>query len=103
MNINFIQEYTFNTCLSPKDRLLKFDFYLTDYDILIEYDGEQHFENNGLFGAFNTEEKLKKQKEYDTIKNNWCKNNNKKLIRISYKDYNILNKNYLKGVIYDKI
>lgn len=103
MNINFYQEYTFDSCKSPKGKFLKFDFYLPDYDILIEYDGEQHFQNNGLFGASNAEEKLILQKEYDNIKNNWCINNNKKLIRISYKDYNNLDKKYLEGVIYGRL
>lgn len=39
--IEYKREYTFSSC---KDvYVLRFDFYLPEYDLLIEYDGEQHF------------------------------------------------------------
>lgn len=87
-NIDYVQEKTFDSCLSPKGNLLKFDFYLTELNILIEYDGEQHFLPQN-FGDKNKtgEKKLETQMEYDLIKTKWCENNNIKLIRISYKDY----------------
>ena len=78
--ITFEQEKTFDTCVSLKGFLLPFDFYLPDYDVLIEYDGEQHYKC--CFGQ--DENKLLKQQENDNIKNEWCKNNNKTLIRIPY-------------------
>lgn len=79
-NILFEQEKTFSTCISPKGNWLPFDFYLPEYNILIEYDGEQHYKV--CFGQ--NENKLKQQQEYDLIKTEWCKNNNKQLIRIPY-------------------
>lgn len=56
----------------------------------IEYDGQQHF----IPVNFNTKkvdnESLQKQfeliKNHDKIKNNYCKINNIKLLRISYKE-----------------
>jgi hypothetical protein len=47
---------------------------------LIEYDGEQHFVKRGKFG-----EKFDALKQNETIKNEFCKDNNIKLIRIHYK------------------
>lgn len=84
--ISFEQEKTFLNCVSPKGRPYKFDFFLPDYNILIEYDGEQHFEPRFEPSLERAEEKLLLQQEYDKIKNEWCKNNNILLIRISYKE-----------------
>lgn len=92
-NIKYEMEKTFKTCISPLGNLLPFDFYLIDRNILIEYDGEQHFKIS--FGQ--DEEKLKKQKEYDTIKNNWCQRNEIKLIRIPYNKKIITIKDLLEG------
>jgi hypothetical protein len=49
--------------------------------MLIEYDGEQHFNSINYWGG---DEKLKKIQIYDTIKNEYAKRNNIKLIRIPY-------------------
>lgn len=62
---------------------LPFDFYLPELNICIEYDGEQHFKENRHFGG---KEYLEKTKYHDQIKNEYCKNNNIKLIRIKYCD-----------------
>ena len=85
-NINFIKEFTFYDCISPTSghRLL-FDFAIFDdknnIKLLIEYDGKQHFETSGFY----TQEKLDKLVIHDNIKNNYCTDNNYKLIRIHYK------------------
>lgn len=62
---------------------MRFDFYLPQYNTLIEYDGKQHFEPIEFFGG---EEKFNKLQENDKIKNEYCKNNKIPLIRISYKN-----------------
>lgn len=79
-NIIFEQEKKYDTCVSPKGNALPFDFYIPSKNILIEYDGEQHFKI--AFGQ--DEDKLTLQKEYDKIKNEWCIKNNITLIRIPY-------------------
>ena len=43
LNIDFIEQYSFNNLRSPKGVLLRFDFYLPKENVLIEYDGIQHF------------------------------------------------------------
>ena len=60
---------------------LPFDFYLPDYNIAIEYDGRQHFEPIEYFGGQKAFEYTQK---HDNIKNEYCKNNNIKLLRIPY-------------------
>ena len=81
-NILFEREKTFDNCRFPKSNYkARFDFYLPDYNILIEYDGIQHFEPVTKFGG---EEKLLTTQERDSFKNQWCKENNIILIRIPY-------------------
>ncbi len=82
-NIDFQQEKTFETCIFPDtNKKARFDFYLSDYNILIEFDGYQHFKFTGY--EWNTEENYLKTITHDEFKNQWCKDNNIKLIRIPY-------------------
>lgn len=86
--VKYITQKTFDDCIYKEK--LRFDFYLPDYNMLIEYDGEQHFKpvdfaNKGIAWA-------NKIFEYnqikDKIKNNYCENNNIKLVRIPYWEFN---------------
>lgn len=91
-NIDYIYQKTYYDCISTIGNKLKFDFYLPDYNICVEYDGEQHFKPIDYFGGV---ESFNRQRERDITKNNYCLENNIKLIRLSFKDYdkieNILN------------
>lgn len=82
--INYIQEYKFDNCKSPKNRKLKFDFYLPDKNLCIEFDGKQHFFPNKFFKNYSFELTQK----YDIIKNEYCINNNIHLLRINYTQKN---------------
>ncbi len=77
---------------------LKFDFYLLNYNLCIEFDGEQHFKPNNYFGGIKGFEMTQKR---DIIKNDYCKKNNIELIRISYLEINniekIINEKILKN------
>lgn len=69
-----------------ENTMYRFDFYLPDYNLMIEYDGEQHYMPVN-FGENDTklmEEKLKIRQKNDQIKNNYCKVNNIDLLRIPY-------------------
>ena len=79
-NINYEVEKTFKTCKDKKE--LPFDFYVNN-QYLIEYDGEQHFNQDSPFD-------YKYTHNHDILKNNWCKENNIPLIRIPYTIYNEL-------------
>lgn len=79
LSINYDRQKTFDNC---KDKnLLRFDFYLPDYNVCIEYDGRQHFEAVELFGG---EEEFLKTQNRDAIKNKFCHENKIQLIRISH-------------------
>lgn len=86
LKINYIEQKTFDDCKNLIK--LRFDFYLPDYNICIEYNGIQHYKPIDFFGG---ENRYKSQMINDEIKNKYCILNNIKLIVISYKD-NIIDK-----------
>jgi len=88
-NILFKKEYTFVDCVSLTDHKLRFDFYLPEYDILIEADGQHHF---APVNKYSRAKKVHEQtKIHDQIKNNFAYNKNIKLYRISYKEFENIN------------
>ena len=94
-NINFLSQKTFSNCLFD-NCLLRFDFYLPELNIAIEYQGKQHYEPYEYFGG---QEKYLMTLKYDKIKQDYCKNNNIKLIIIPYWDYDKLNDDYIQEVL----
>ncbi len=78
-NITFSAEVRFDTC---RDKIqLPFDFCLSDHNVLIEYDGEQHFQAIDYWGG---EAGLADRKKKDQIKNRWATENRFRLYRIRY-------------------
>jgi len=65
----------------------RYDFYLPELNILIEYDGIQHFKPRSFFGG---KDEFKKTRKRDKEKNTLATFNNIHLIRIPYIKYNIL-------------
>ncbi len=82
--INYISQHKFIDCKNKK--LLPFDFYLPDQNVLIEFDGKQHFEPIKWFGGEKTFNNLKIN---DNIKNQYAFDSKIELIRIRY-DENII-------------
>lgn len=80
-NIHYIRQYKFDDCRNIN--CLPFDFAIIDDNnnvlLLIEFDGQQHEKPYDFFGG---EEVFIKTKINDEIKNNYCINNNIKLLRI---------------------
>lgn len=64
----------------------RFDFYLPQYNLFIEYDGQQHYEPMRFYGSNKekNEEELRKVQERDKIKNKYCEENHINLLRIPY-------------------
>lgn len=84
LKIDFISQYKFKDC---KDLLpLPFDFYLPNYNLIIEYDGEQHFDVNRAFNS--NENKFWETVIHDAIKNAYCEDNNINILRIPFWEYN---------------
>jgi very-short-patch-repair endonuclease len=80
-NIEYGRQKKFSDCKYLSH--LPFDFYLPDYNTLIEFDGVQHFKPIKQFGG---EKEFEKVKIKDSIKNQYCLDRNINLIRISYQD-----------------
>ena len=91
LNIEYKYEKTFPDCRDEK--VLPFDFYLTQYNLCIEFDGEQHF-NDHMYSTFSTLPyvNLEYVQKHDKIKTEYCKNKNINLLRISYLEENNIEK-----------
>ena len=82
LNVDFISQKRFSDCVNQKGSdMLPFDFYLPDYKMIIEYDGEHHFQPVKGWGG---NEKFNITQQNDCIKTNYCKTNNIALLRIPY-------------------
>jgi very-short-patch-repair endonuclease len=77
--IKFKIQKTFKKC-RDKGRLF-YDFYVSKYKLLVEFDGKQHFEPIEYFGGLKS---FKERKRRDRIKTKWAKQNGYKLLRIKY-------------------
>jgi len=74
---------TFKTCINPKTGWnLYYDFYLSHKNILIEYDGYQHYLPYHR-DKFNLDS-LEERKYRDNLKTVWARRNNMRLVRIKY-------------------
>lgn len=80
-SIKFVEQFKFTDC--KHINFLYFDFKIKNLPICIEFDGRQHTEPVSKFGGLI---EFKKIKLRDSIKNNYCRRNNIKLFRISYKN-----------------
>jgi len=78
-SINYEKQKTFNECKNRKR--LRYDFYLPNQNLLIEYDGRQHFKSIECFGG---ETGFEIQKNSDKLKSEYAEKNNINLLRIPY-------------------
>lgn len=87
-NIPYKRQFTFSNCKYQKELPFDFVIFNANHEIIyaIEYDGEQHFKF--IQHWHKTEEGFKQQQLRDSIKTDFCKINNIKLIRIPYTEYN---------------
>ena len=92
INIDYKREYI----VGINGIKLRFDFYIPEMRLFIEYDGIQHYKPIDLFGGLEYYEKLKIN---DKLKDNWCNGNNLNLLRIPYNVINI--KKYLNCKIFN--
>ena len=83
--INFEKQKTYKDLRTTKFGAPKFDFYITEDNYLIEYDGQQHFSYSDK--GWNTKENFEKVKARDELKNKYCREHNIPLIRIPYTQF----------------
>jgi hypothetical protein len=84
LEISFKQQYTFKKLINK--RKLKCDFFLPDFNLVIEYNGRQHYEPvnrfGGKIGLIETERR-------DQIKRDYFNENNINLLEIHYLDMDV--------------
>jgi len=83
--IDYISQKEFDGLLGINNGLLSYDFYLPQYNLLIEYQGEQH--EKYIPGFYKSKKDFKRQLEHDRRKKEYAKNNNINLLEIWYWDY----------------
>lgn len=86
LHIEYDTEYSLDGCFCEKP--LRFDFYIESLNVAIEYDGVGHFEpvDFGGMGDEYAATEFQLVQKRDKIKNQYCKDNKIKLIRIPYWD-----------------
>lgn len=78
-SVDFETQKKFDGCVDK--RPLKFDFYLPMHNLCVEYDGILHYKAVEYFGG---QEHLEEAQMKDNIKNDFCKENGIRLLRIPY-------------------
>lgn len=100
-NIPYSKQYTYANLKSKKGYALRFDFAILsknrEVDCLIECDGNQHYVYNEFFSK--SKENFDYMVENNKLKDNYCRINNIKLIRIPYKYKYMNNIETLKEII----
>lgn len=81
-DIYFEKEKRFSDCVNY--RILPFDYYIPSMNICIEVDGEYHYTKEDGGSSDVNSERFKQIKERDSIKTQYCINNNIKLIRLPF-------------------
>ena len=79
LNIKYEYQKTFGDL--KDDRPLSYDFFIPSQNILIEYQGQQHYQPVDYFGGETT---FKRQQNHDKMKVDYAKNNDYNLIAVPY-------------------
>lgn len=82
--IEFEEQKRFDDCRNILP--LPFDFYIPKYNLCIEYDGIQHFQNTNWYGKLTETEMIENFQGYqfrDNIKNEYCEKNGINLLRLN--------------------
>lgn len=80
-HVRFEREKTYSDLHGKRNVPLRFDFYLPDYQIHIEYDGEAHYQQ---ISHFTNHKGYLAARERDRKKNSYCLARGLKLYRIPY-------------------
>lgn len=83
-NIEFELHKSYDNLYGLGGGKLSYDFYLPKFNLLIEYQGEQHEYDVEIFGG---NQQFLRQQEHDRRKREYALNNNIELLEIWYYDY----------------
>ena len=82
LRVEFREQVRFPDCRNRGQ--LPFDFYLPAHNVLIEFDGKQHFRKSELWGGHHV---LETTQRHDAIKTAFAEMHGFRLIRIPYWDF----------------
>jgi ssDNA-binding Zn-finger/Zn-ribbon topoisomerase 1 len=86
-NITFEFQKTFpDLYYKSKNGRLKYDFYIPHLRLLVEFDGEYHYNPISFSKLISGEDQLLLTQIRDNLKTEYAKNNNYRLLRIRYDD-----------------
>ena len=84
-NVEYVREKIFKECINSRGNYLRFDFYLEQFNLLLEFQGHHHY------GPINKYKRAKiihnKTVIHDSIKELFAQDNKINLIKICYKDF----------------
>ena len=84
-NIDFIQEHSFADLVSKKGNRLRFDFFISDFNLVIEYQGQHHYRPVNKHRRAQRTHKLAVL--HDSLKMQYCDRNHIRILRIPYENY----------------
>lgn len=105
-NIDFEHQKDIRSININETRFCKVDFYIPSVNLIIEYNGKQHYEPVRFHGIPSNKAKINfmKQKERDDYINKFCNDNNIKLLKIDGREYqNDLLREFIKKFISDTL
>ncbi len=83
LNETYYREYRFDDCRDKNP--LPFDFFVPEKNLLIEFNGKQHYEKSN--GFKDTDKSFLTRKHHDWLKRKYAKDNNYDLLVIPYWKY----------------
>lgn len=97
LNVAYETEKSFDGLYSPNGRKLRYDFYIEELNLLIEYDGIQHFQPSFR----QTDEQYRFRKECDKLKDDFAAYSGYTLVRIPYTvlDNHQLDEHYILSIL----
>ena len=99
-NVKYIREKTFSDLLGIGNECLRYDFYLPELNLFIEYQGQYH-DGTARYSKETQEEydkRVNRQQEHDRRKREYAKLHNIKLLEIWYWDYDNIEKILSKNI-----
>ena len=87
--ISYEHQKKYDSLLGINNGYLSYDFYIPNNNLLIEFQGKQHYEVVEDFGG---QEYFEIQQEHDRRKRQYAKDNNIKLLEIAYWDFENIEK-----------
>jgi len=89
MKINYVFDSTFEQLTRECKQNLRFDFYVSEFKIFIEFNGKQHYEpvRFGGISAEDAKSNFEKQIRNDNIKKEFCERNGYNLLIIKFNEF----------------